>query len=67
MSADILHLSVFDAMGQGARCVVLDLSGVSFCDSAGLNVPLRARQQAEESDAVPALATVPPTVRQFLA
>ncbi|MFJ7265436.1 STAS domain-containing protein [Streptomyces sp. NPDC099050] len=33
----------------GPTDIVVDLSGLSFCDSAGLNLLLRARLQAEES------------------
>jgi anti-sigma B factor antagonist len=48
------------------RFVVLDLSGVSFCDSAGLNVLLRAGQQADRSGAELVLACVPPQLRRTL-
>ncbi|MEU4979472.1 STAS domain-containing protein [Streptomyces sp. NPDC021969] len=50
---------------EGGRFVV-DLSGVSFCDSAGLNVLLGARRQAEMRGAVLALACVPAHLRRIL-
>lgn len=34
---------------DGPAAVVVDLSDLTFCDSAGLNLLLRARLQAEES------------------
>ncbi|MGV9937481.1 STAS domain-containing protein [Streptomyces olivaceoviridis] len=48
------------------RCVVLDLSAVAFCDSAGLNVLLWAWRRAEEYGAVLVLACVPPILQRML-
>ncbi|MEU0603322.1 STAS domain-containing protein [Streptomyces sp. NPDC006393] len=50
----------------GDRCVVLDLTGVSFCDSAGLNVLLGARHVAEANGVAVALACVPDLLRRVL-
>lgn len=36
--------------GGGADEVVIDLSGLTFCDSSGLNALLQARLTAEEHD-----------------
>ncbi|MFE9686868.1 STAS domain-containing protein [Streptomyces sp. NPDC006285] len=47
-----------------ARVIVLDLAGVSFCDSAGLNVLLAARRQAHALGAVLRLAGVPQQLQQ---
>ncbi|WP_413470929.1 STAS domain-containing protein [Streptomyces peucetius] len=38
---------LLEALAGSDGFVVLDLSGVSFCDSAGLNVLLRAGRQAQ--------------------
>ncbi|MFE0206881.1 STAS domain-containing protein [Streptomyces sp. NPDC058985] len=51
---------------QGQRCVVLDLSAVSFCDSAGLNVLLMAWRRADQAGAVLALACVPLDLQRVL-
>ncbi|MER5223876.1 STAS domain-containing protein [Streptomyces flaveus] len=45
---------------------MLDLSNVSFCDSAGLNVLLGAGRQAAESGVVLVLACVPEPLRRIL-
>lgn len=51
---------------RGDRFIVLDLSGVSFCDSAGLNVLLGVWRQANAGGAVLVLACVPEPLRQIL-
>lgn len=51
---------------RGQQRVVLDLSGVSFCDSSGLNVLLWAWRWAEGAGAVLVLACVPPVLRRML-
>ncbi|MGW6788521.1 STAS domain-containing protein [Streptomyces chartreusis] len=48
------------------RFMVLDLSGVTFCDSAGLSVLLRVWRQADAGGAVLVLADVPASLRQIL-
>ncbi|MFB1044140.1 STAS domain-containing protein [Streptomyces chrestomyceticus] len=55
-----------ELIGRGERFIVLDLSGVSFCDSAGLNALLGARRQAETVGAVLVLACVPDPLRRIL-
>ncbi|MGW3208903.1 STAS domain-containing protein [Streptomyces sp. NPDC001135] len=52
-------------IAEGGRLVV-DLSGVSFCDSAGLNVLLGVRRVAEERGAVLVLACVAAPLRRIL-
>jgi anti-sigma B factor antagonist len=44
-TAPALDHALHDARARG-RLVVLDLSGVSFCDSSGLHVIVRANQRA---------------------
>ncbi|MGJ5751572.1 anti-anti-sigma factor [Streptomyces puniciscabiei] len=48
------------------RAVVLELTDVSFCDSAGLSVLLGARREAEKAAVVLVLACVPVPLRQIL-
>jgi anti-sigma B factor antagonist len=55
-----------ELIARGDRFIVLDLSGVSFCDSAGLNVLIGAWRQADASGAVLVLACVPEPVRRIL-
>ncbi|MER8226559.1 STAS domain-containing protein [Streptomyces sp. NPDC094143] len=49
------------------RRVVLDLSAVSFCDSAGLNELLWAWRLADQAGSVLVLACVPAKVQRMLA
>ncbi|WP_344403474.1 STAS domain-containing protein [Streptomyces longisporus] len=55
-----------ELIAQGKRFIVLDLAGVSFCDSAGLNALLGARRQADAVGAVLVLACVPDALRRIL-
>ncbi len=65
-TAPFFRNRLVDEIARGLRCVVLDLSAVSFCDSAGLNVLLVAWRQAEEAGSVLALACVPGFLQQML-
>ncbi|KJY27544.1 hypothetical protein ADK60_30230 [Streptomyces sp. XY431] len=53
-------------VAQRPEAVVIDLSGVGFCDSSGLNVLLRTRIAAEQGGLALRLAAVPPTVMRVL-
>jgi anti-anti-sigma factor len=55
-----------ELIARGGCFLVLDLAGVSFCDSAGLNVLLEARRQADAIGAVLVLACVPEPLRRIL-
>lgn len=55
-----------ELIARGGRFIVLDLSGVLFCDSAGLNVLIGAWRQADASGAVLVLACVPGPLRRTL-
>jgi anti-anti-sigma factor len=55
-----------ELIARSDRFIVLDLSGVSFCDSAGLSMLLGAWRQADASGAVVVLACVPGPVRRIL-
>lgn len=55
-----------ELIAQGNRFLVLDVSGVSFCDSVGLNVLLGAWRQADAVGAVLVLACVPAPVRRIV-
>lgn len=61
------YLTLFgDLIASRHPCVVLDLSGVTFCDSSGLNAFLAAQRIARNSGASLVLACVPPQLRQLL-
>ncbi|KUM68128.1 STAS domain-containing protein [Streptomyces griseorubiginosus] len=53
-------------IARGSRFIVLDLSNVASCDSAGLNVLLLARLQADKRGARLVVACVPPQLRRML-
>ncbi|MFF4805592.1 STAS domain-containing protein [Streptomyces sp. NPDC001351] len=56
-----LHGVIADA----GRFVILELTEVSFCDSAGLNVLLWARNATEAHNVVLVLACVPSSLRRY--
>jgi anti-anti-sigma factor len=62
----VLQERFVELIARGDRFIVLDLSGVTFCDSAGLNVLLVARLRADERGAELVLACVPPLLAQVL-
>jgi anti-anti-sigma factor len=46
-NAGLLRSALLDAAADGSRELVVDMSSTLFCDSSGLNVLVRAHQQAE--------------------
>ncbi|MDT9682459.1 STAS domain-containing protein [Streptomyces sp. TRM76323] len=52
---------------ERGQCLVIDLSGLEFCDSTGITALLVARQHAQAADADIALAAVPPNLMRVLA
>ncbi|MEU6777065.1 STAS domain-containing protein [Streptomyces sp. NPDC046759] len=62
----IITPQILELVNSGAQCIVLDMSGVQFCDSSGLNVLLAARRDAERAGATLALACLPSFLRQLL-
>ncbi|MER8226293.1 STAS domain-containing protein [Streptomyces sp. NPDC094143] len=65
-TAPFFRERLLDEMAGGQRRLVLDLTAVSFCDSAGLNVLLWAWRQADQAGTVLVLACVPPKVQRML-
>lgn len=53
-------------MGEGAARVVVDMAGVEFCDSTGMNVLLAALRRARERGGELVLAGPRPAVRKIL-
>ncbi|MEV6963369.1 STAS domain-containing protein [Streptomyces sp. NPDC051207] len=66
VTAPVFRERLLDEMAGGQRRVVLDLSAVSFCDSAGLNVLLWGWRQADQAGVVLVPACVPPKVQRRL-
>lgn len=54
------------ALGDGCRRLILECSGVTFCDSQGLNRFLRLRRDAERDGAVLILAAISGPLRHVL-
>lgn len=61
-SADLLRTSLDECLGDGCARIVIDCSGLEFCDSTGLNVLLAARLSAEADGGRIHLAAMPPRV-----
>ncbi|MFE5402162.1 STAS domain-containing protein [Streptomyces sp. NPDC056580] len=66
MTAPIFTPQILELVDSGAPFIVLDMSGVEFCDSAGLNVILAARWHAEQAGATVALTCLPAFLSQLL-
>ncbi|NNJ08228.1 STAS domain-containing protein [Streptomyces sp. PKU-MA01144] len=66
-TAEPLRSALEDAIGGGARRIVVDCAELRFCDSTGLNVLLRARLAAQGGEARVELAALRPQVARMLA
>lgn len=62
----VFRTELLNLLDSGDRCIVLDLAGVPFCDSAGLNALLAARRYAQEIGTILVLARVQVQLRQLL-
>ncbi|MFC8278261.1 STAS domain-containing protein [Streptomyces sp. NPDC057271] len=65
-TATLLHHHLADQFLHGRRDLVLDLSSLSFMDSSGLNVLIRAAREAREAGGDLHLAAPAPAVRRIL-
>jgi anti-anti-sigma factor len=61
-TADLLSGPLDAALDAGTSRLVIDCSGLEFCDSTGLNVLLSARLRAEAAGGSVHLAAMQPTV-----
>ncbi|MGW2485603.1 STAS domain-containing protein [Streptomyces sp. NPDC001606] len=66
LTGPMFRTEFLNLIDSGARFIVLDLAGVPFCDSAGLNALLAARRHAHETGVRLALARVQVQLRQLL-
>ncbi|MFG1807470.1 STAS domain-containing protein [Streptomyces sp. NPDC049040] len=64
-SAAEAYVSVTALLGDRPDLIV-DLSGVTFCDSTGFNTLLRLRRRVMEADGWLALAAPPPRIGRLL-
>ena len=66
-TAPRLHGELSAALsGDSATRIVVDMSGVDFCDSTGMNVLLAAHRRAREQGGDLELASPRPAVRKVL-
>jgi anti-anti-sigma factor len=68
---DFVHAAELRRQVEGlvlhaGQCLVLDLSGVEFCDSTGITALLAARQHALAAEAEVVLAAVPAHLERIL-
>lgn len=61
-TADLLSDPLDAALDAGVSRLVIDCSGLEFCDSTGLNVLLSARLRADAAGGAVHLAAMRPTV-----
>ncbi|WP_331732585.1 STAS domain-containing protein (plasmid) [Streptomyces avidinii] len=64
MLREALHAAITRPGGPGE--IVVDLSGLSFCDSSGLNALIHAQRTAVEHGRRIVLRTPPPQLRRLL-
>ncbi|MFG3226897.1 STAS domain-containing protein [Kitasatospora sp. NPDC048194] len=62
-----LRTRALELIGQGHRHLILDLSGVGFCDSAGLSALIGIWHGAQEAGGSLILAAVPDRLMRMLA
>ncbi|MFF3751436.1 STAS domain-containing protein [Streptomyces sp. NPDC002018] len=64
-TAPVLYRRVDDVLG-GHPTVMVDLAGVTFCDSSGLNTLIRLHRRAQEAGGRLVLAAPPPQMLRLL-
>jgi anti-anti-sigma factor len=67
ITTSAVALDVIDRITDDTTRVVLDLSGLSFCDSSGLGVFVQIHRRAEDVGAEFNLYQVTPALREVLA
>jgi anti-sigma B factor antagonist len=61
----VLFRRVVESLAQGHTRLVFDLAGVTFCDSTGLSVFVRAKNRCDRVNGVVRLAALQPEVLQL--
>jgi anti-sigma B factor antagonist len=65
-TAPTLQSELMAALGRGQVRLIVDMSGVDFCDSTGINVLLSAHRHAREGGGELMLASVGSATRKVL-
>jgi len=65
-TAPRLHGELVTVLSEGHVQIVVDMSGVEFCDSTGMNVLLAAHRRAREHGGDLELAAPRPAIRKIL-
>ena len=65
-NAEYLRDALLSALNAGAAALIVDLTGASFLDSAGVTALVRASRRATASDAALRLAVTAPAVLRVL-
>jgi anti-sigma B factor antagonist len=65
-SSGELHRVLLELLDQGHPHLVLEMSGVGFCDSSGLNMLLQVLRKAKESQGSLALVATTEAVQRVL-
>ncbi|MDT0270426.1 STAS domain-containing protein [Streptomyces sp. DSM 44915] len=65
-SAERLRVALSECVTESGGRIVIDCSGLEFCDSIGLNVLLATRLEAEKVGGAVHLAAMPPIVARIL-
>ena len=65
-NADQIREDLLAILGRGATTVVADMTGTTFCDSAGVNALVRVHKRAAAEGAAMRLAVSAPAVRRVL-
>jgi anti-anti-sigma factor len=65
-SAELLDAAIADACDRGAKEIVLDMAGIEFMDSIGLNAIIRARERCQSCDCALTLTPAQRPVRRVL-
>jgi anti-sigma B factor antagonist len=65
--ADDVREELLSVLNQGAVALIADMTGTTFCDSAGIAALIRAARRAAASGATLRLAIVAPSVLRVLA
>jgi stage II sporulation protein AA (anti-sigma F factor antagonist) len=65
-TATLLHYQLAAQLGQGRRHLVIDLEGVPFMDSSGLNIVIRTMNETRAAGGSLSLAAPAPSVLRIL-
>lgn len=65
-SADALRDALLSVLNAGARGLVVDMTGTTFCDSAGITALTRAARRATANECTMRLAVTEPAVLRVL-